>query len=891
MGADIYGQVRVTIDSVSSAIQNPGSWIESRLTQWVDSHYAAMESRLDAKLAGVENDWGNRLESAWTLLRTNLPASNIALSGDTQVIRDYAAGTVGNGDGPVRMIVRGSSLSTDPRDINYRIDRVSVLFGDKNTIADWSNPVSQIDIDMALDVSNGWVNDMRVTGIGIQADGLSTRLNTEITLAEQDIDAKLQAATENLQNKLQQAWAMLRSEAVPASVTVSADATMLTRISAPNALSGNDGGGHVIVTGASLSTNTQDATYRIDKVEMLIRSNTDTPETQITVGLTLDVAGGVVKQFGLNAIEIGSDTLSARIDSDLMLLESDLQQAMAPYQNIATALGLQTLSATSSIRNSTGTELTLTYAAGTVPDWAGAAKVIYRGEKLGMGDPGFRVDSIDLMLSASNNWITPDTRISMAFEYLTLWGGSRIPLMRSATVHSGEIHESWYADLSAPRALVADLNGIQQASNDQWLDAWRGLLASTQPNAIQESPDGRTLTWQYAPGTLGEWKGGAKLIVTGYSLSKEAADSNLNVDRIELLLSDPATPTNWGAPVAHLTLDAQMDVFGGKVVNWSPDDIQIEIGSLPADTQAELDAFQAELETRFDEAGAQLAGELKTAWDIFRSSATPSAIAVTADGTQLTRTYAPGTLGEWESGARITVRGESLSLDAADRDYRIDGVMVTLTPVDSPTDWAHPEAQFDLDVELRVSGSKIADFRMNGLLEHTPANTTDLWQLTVTAKHWLNQAPIKDVDVHVSQGGLNPSKQAWTQGDGSFKMPNQTTGSHQITANKSATADRSEVGLLDAIAILKSIVGLTTLDAHQQIAADFDKSKDVGLLDAIGILKHVVGLPSSTPEWVFVDKAADKPDPTAPITVNVIADTTVQLTGILRGDVDGSWAV
>ncbi|MFZ4525880.1 MAG: Ig-like domain-containing protein [Chlorobium sp.] len=100
------------------------------------------------------------------------------------------------------------------------------------------------------------------------------------------------------------------------------------------------------------------------------------------------------------------------------------------------------------------------------------------------------------------------------------------------------------------------------------------------------------------------------------------------------------------------------------------------------------------------------------------------------------------------------------------------------------------------------------------------------------------------------------------------------------------TATERAVDLLDAITILKSIVGLTPLNHYQEIAGDFNKSGGVDLNDAIGILKHVVDLPASKPEWVFVDQRVD---PVAPIFVDVPADTTVDLVGILRGDVDGSY--
>ena len=131
--------------------------------------------------------------------------------------------------------------------------------------------------------------------------------------------------------------------------------------------------------------------------------------------------------------------------------------------------------------------------------------------------------------------------------------------------------------------------------------------------------------------------------------------------------------------------------------------------------------------------------------------------------------------------------------------------------------------------------------------------------------------------------------------DGLYQQHNMTVGTYTLSSAKAsgaaeATAANSAVDLLDAIAILKSIVGLTTLDANQKIAADFDSANGVDLNDAIGILKHVVGLSAPTPEWLFVDRDAPVYNLADPMTIDINADTTVDLVGILRGDVDGSWA-
>ena len=119
-------------------------------------------------------------------------------------------------------------------------------------------------------------------------------------------------------------------------------------------------------------------------------------------------------------------------------------------------------------------------------------------------------------------------------------------------------------------------------------------------------------------------------------------------------------------------------------------------------------------------------------------------------------------------------------------------------------------------------------------------------------------------------------------------------------------ATNSAVNLQDAIAILKMIVGLDVngagkaLSPYQAYAADFDGNGKVELSDAIAVLKHVVGLPSPDPQWLFFNEA----DTTVPGKANLSPGTVpalsanmssagavrVGLVGVMRGDVDGSFA-
>ncbi|MBI4985706.1 MAG: hypothetical protein HZC24_10305, partial [Rhodocyclales bacterium] len=145
-----------------------------------------------------------------------------------------------------------------------------------------------------------------------------------------------------------------------------------------------------------------------------------------------------------------------------------------------------------------------------------------------------------------------------------------------------------------------------------------------------------------------------------------------------------------------------------------------------------------------------------------------------------------------------------------------------------------------------------------------------------------------------------------TASGGAASFSNVSANTFDLTASLTADSNTSSaVNLQDAIAILKMIVGLDVngtgraLSPYQAFAADFDGDNTVGLTDAIGVLKHIVGLPAASPAWVFVNAShtsvpamasglSGKTLPT--LSADVTTDTSVGLVGILRGDVDGSWA-
>ena len=116
------------------------------------------------------------------------------------------------------------------------------------------------------------------------------------------------------------------------------------------------------------------------------------------------------------------------------------------------------------------------------------------------------------------------------------------------------------------------------------------------------------------------------------------------------------------------------------------------------------------------------------------------------------------------------------------------------------------------------------------------------------------------------------------------------------------TASDKAIGAFDALQALRLAVGLDKSDEtsewHDYIAADINKDGRVGADDALNILKFAVGLTDGpSADWVFVDADADyfgidhkNTDYEEGVMLDdILTDMSINMTGILVGDVDGSY--
>jgi hypothetical protein len=156
-----------------------------------------------------------------------------------------------------------------------------------------------------------------------------------------------------------------------------------------------------------------------------------------------------------------------------------------------------------------------------------------------------------------------------------------------------------------------------------------------------------------------------------------------------------------------------------------------------------------------------------------------------------------------------------------------------------------------------------------------------------------------------------------TDSGGAYQLTNLPADSYGVVASQTAsTTDAKAITPLDALAALKISVGINPnvastngntalVSPYQFIAADVTGDGKVTPLDALGILKMSVGLPGSvSPSWVFVNESqsfsynattktfsttAQNDSVNTTNTITVPPDQTMNLVGILKGDVNGSW--
>ena len=146
-----------------------------------------------------------------------------------------------------------------------------------------------------------------------------------------------------------------------------------------------------------------------------------------------------------------------------------------------------------------------------------------------------------------------------------------------------------------------------------------------------------------------------------------------------------------------------------------------------------------------------------------------------------------------------------------------------------------------------------------------------------------------------------------TGADGSYTISPLDPGSYALTASRSVSDIGAAITSADALAALKIAVGIDpnpgsgssqlAVSPFQIMSADANQDGKVTSADALAILKMAVHMTTAlTPEWMFVEETRDLSGLSRTyaswdhnISVNVQGDTTDNLVGMIKGDVNGSW--
>jgi VCBS repeat-containing protein len=212
----------------------------------------------------------------------------------------------------------------------------------------------------------------------------------------------------------------------------------------------------------------------------------------------------------------------------------------------------------------------------------------------------------------------------------------------------------------------------------------------------------------------------------------------------------------------------------------------------------------------------------------------------------------------------------------------------------SATDAANASVSDTFDLTVKPFGSGY-DINATARFWNKPAGQSDYAKLA-----GVTLAVGSESDTSTASGvmALSSVEDTYGEDDGQLIL--------SPTLDKLTSKGAAGISLSDVIGSLKLFLGLSLpanyASPYNYIAADLNANGKVELSDVISLLKVFLGLPvanTQAMEWVFVDAAVgavdnpfnlSKNNASAPlIEHDFSADSNVDLVGIIRGDVDGSW--
>jgi Ca2+-binding RTX toxin-like protein/methionine-rich copper-binding protein CopC len=213
-------------------------------------------------------------------------------------------------------------------------------------------------------------------------------------------------------------------------------------------------------------------------------------------------------------------------------------------------------------------------------------------------------------------------------------------------------------------------------------------------------------------------------------------------------------------------------------------------------------------------------------------------------------------------------------------------------------------------------GAYLSNLSATGLAVPTRIGTLQVQVAAGTTEVQVGFSEVQVGDVAVADLGLALASTV-TGADGAYRFQTLPSGSYGLGVSRAAGDGSSGVTSADALAALRLAVGINPnpdpdgaagpqqalkVSPYQVMAADANHDGKVSAADALAILRMAVKLPTApAQEWLFVEETRDLWNEAAGQSaltrtnaawsraIDVQAPGEVNLVGVLKGDVNGSW--
>uniref|UniRef100_UPI004048E78D putative Ig domain-containing protein n=1 Tax=Shewanella sp. TaxID=50422 RepID=UPI004048E78D len=127
----------------------------------------------------------DKVSLAWDILQaSSQPLTTTVNASGTQLTTEYAANSLAQWSGGARVVVNGSSLSTDSADQDFSITSIDFILTSSDTPNDWENPLASVSLGLSIDVNAGRATALTLSSFEANAGDMHVAFIGPISLDE-----------------------------------------------------------------------------------------------------------------------------------------------------------------------------------------------------------------------------------------------------------------------------------------------------------------------------------------------------------------------------------------------------------------------------------------------------------------------------------------------------------------------------------------------------------------------------------------------------------------------------------------------------------------------------------------------------------------------------------